>query len=89
MQALLNVDPAGFQRSQVSHWTDKERREIFETVLFWLELPHPDEVAIDFLQNRAIRIHYDGLADLHWTDVTYERFGFMLKQSGVKRVWFG
>ncbi|MDO8644218.1 MAG: hypothetical protein Q7S00_04530 [bacterium] len=87
MQALLNVDPV--QRSTHSHWTVEEKQEILETVLFWLELPDPSEVTVEFLQNRAIRIHYEGLADLHWEEMTYRRFGMMLQESDVRRVWFG
>ena len=87
MQALYTIEP--MQRPQASYWTEEEKREVRETVLFWLEEPDPSEVMIDFLQNRAIRIHYEGLAELHWEEVTYRRFGMMLQKSGVRRVWFG
>ena len=90
MQALLNLDPhPPKSRGNASHWTPLERKEIWETLLFWFEYPGQEEVDVEFLQNRAIRIHFDRLADLHWTETTFERFGYMLKRCGVRRVWFG
>ncbi|MBI1908983.1 MAG: hypothetical protein HYS22_02290 [Deltaproteobacteria bacterium] len=91
MQALLNIEPGPERRDHpgYSRWTEGQKREVIETVLFWLEFPQEEEVSIEFLRNHAIRIQYDRLPELAWTEITYERFGTMLQKCGVRRVWFG
>ncbi|MDO8461585.1 MAG: hypothetical protein Q7S98_01860 [Deltaproteobacteria bacterium] len=91
MQALFNIEPSVGQGSRQKSplWTHEQRREVLETVFFWLEFPEEDEVSVDFLRNGAIRIQFDRLPELHWTEKTFERFGTMLAKHGVRRVWFG